>query len=46
MHNRSVAEIAAALNRREVSSEELTRHFLGRIARLDGQLNSFVTVTE
>ena len=46
MHNRSVAEIAAALDRREVSSEELTRHFLGRIARLDGQLNSFVTVTE
>ena len=46
MHNRSVAEIAAALSRREVSSEELTRHFLGRIARLDGQLNSFVTVTE
>ena len=45
MHNRSVAEIAAALDRREVSSEELTRHFLGRIARLDGQLNSFVTVT-
>ena len=46
MHNLSVAEIAAALSRREVSSEELTRHFLGRIARLDGQLNSFVTVTE
>ena len=45
MHNRSIAEIAAALDRREVSSEELTRHFLGRIARLDGQLNSFVTVT-
>ncbi len=46
MHNQSIAEIAAALDRREVSSEELTRHFLGRIARLDGPLNSFVTVTE
>ncbi len=46
MHNQSIAEIAAALDRREVSSEELTRHFLERIARLDGQLNSYVTVTE
>ncbi len=46
MHNHSITEIAAALDRREVSSEELTRHFLGRIARLDGQLNGYVTVTE
>jgi aspartyl-tRNA(Asn)/glutamyl-tRNA(Gln) amidotransferase subunit A len=46
MHNRSIAELSAALAARETSSEELTRHFLDRIGRLGGQLNSFITVTE
>jgi aspartyl-tRNA(Asn)/glutamyl-tRNA(Gln) amidotransferase subunit A len=46
MHNRSIAELSGALARREVSSEELTRHFLERIHRLDPQINSFITVTE
>ena len=46
MHDKSIAELANGLQRREFSSEELTRHFLERIARFDSQLNSFVTPTE
>ncbi|MEJ2552573.1 MAG: Asp-tRNA(Asn)/Glu-tRNA(Gln) amidotransferase subunit GatA [Gammaproteobacteria bacterium] len=46
MHNRSLAELAAALRAKECSSMELTRHFLERIRRLDERLNSFITVTE
>jgi aspartyl-tRNA(Asn)/glutamyl-tRNA(Gln) amidotransferase subunit A len=46
MHNRSLAELAAALRAKECSSVELTRHFLERIRRLDERLNSFITVTE
>jgi aspartyl-tRNA(Asn)/glutamyl-tRNA(Gln) amidotransferase subunit A len=46
MHNKTISELAQALRRREVSSTELTRHFLTRIARFDGELNSYVTVTE
>ena len=45
-HQATLAELAAALRAREVSSEELTRAYLERIARLDPELNSFVTVTE
>ena len=29
----------------QFSSVELTQHYLDRIARLDGQINSFITVT-
>jgi aspartyl-tRNA(Asn)/glutamyl-tRNA(Gln) amidotransferase subunit A len=46
MHNLSIRALAAALAAREVSSEELTRHFLRRIAELDASLNSFITVSE
>ncbi|MCC6710122.1 MAG: Asp-tRNA(Asn)/Glu-tRNA(Gln) amidotransferase subunit GatA [Gammaproteobacteria bacterium] len=41
---RSVASLAAGLARGEYSSVELTRHYLDRIAALDGALNSFITV--
>jgi len=41
----SLRDQASALKRREVSSVELTRHYLDRIGRLDAGLNSFVTVT-
>ena len=43
---RSVAELAAALERREISSVELTRLYLDRIARLDPKLNAFISVDE
>ena len=37
--------MSAALGRGEFSSEELTRACLARVGALDGQLNSFITVT-
>ncbi len=46
MHDKSVSQLSAALQRKDVSSEELTRHFLERIARLDERLNSFISVVE
>jgi len=45
MHNKTLAELAAHLQAKACSSEELTRGFLERIGRLDPQLNSFITVT-
>lgn len=41
---RSIAQLADGLARGDYSSVELTRHYLGRIAALDPQLNSFITV--
>src|SRR6185436_7651018 len=41
----TLTQAASALRRRAISSEELTRHCLERIARLDPALNSFITVT-
>ena len=46
MHNRTLAQLAAALRAKEFSSVELTRHYLDRIKKYDGELNSFITVTE
>ena len=45
MHNLTIAELVAGLRRRDFTSQELTRHFLARIERLDPRLNSFITVT-
>ena len=46
MHNKTLAQLSAGIKSGEFSSEELTRAFLQRISQLDGQLNSFITVTE
>jgi aspartyl-tRNA(Asn)/glutamyl-tRNA(Gln) amidotransferase subunit A len=46
MHHRTLAELARSLRSKECSSTELTRHFLDRIRRLDGGLNSFITLCE
>ncbi len=46
MHDKTLSELAAGLKQREFSSQELTRHFLDRIARHNETLNAFVTVTE
>ncbi|MEW6648043.1 MAG: Asp-tRNA(Asn)/Glu-tRNA(Gln) amidotransferase subunit GatA [Pseudomonadota bacterium] len=45
MHNKTLTELSAGLAGGAFSSVELTRHFLERIARHDGGLNSFITVT-
>ncbi|MFP5441032.1 MAG: Asp-tRNA(Asn)/Glu-tRNA(Gln) amidotransferase subunit GatA [Gammaproteobacteria bacterium] len=45
MHRQTLAELSRALAAGQVSSVELTRHFLGRIAGHDPKLNSFITVT-
>jgi aspartyl-tRNA(Asn)/glutamyl-tRNA(Gln) amidotransferase subunit A len=42
----TLAQAAAALQRRSISSEELTKLCLARIKKLDSRLNSFITVTE
>ncbi|HVK98955.1 MAG TPA: Asp-tRNA(Asn)/Glu-tRNA(Gln) amidotransferase subunit GatA, partial [Dongiaceae bacterium] len=45
MHDKTLKQLADALAARQVSSVELTRHFLDRITKFDPQLNSFITVT-
>ncbi|MFT4582641.1 MAG: aspartyl-tRNA(Asn)/glutamyl-tRNA(Gln) amidotransferase subunit A [Gammaproteobacteria bacterium] len=42
----TVAGIANALVKREISSVEITRHYLERISTLDGQINSYITICE
>ncbi|GGL95927.1 glutamyl-tRNA(Gln) amidotransferase subunit A [Pseudomonas asuensis] len=46
MHTLTLAEISRALSAKEFSAEELTRALLDRIAQVDPELNSFITVTE
>ena len=46
MHNKTLAELSAGIKSGEFSSEELTRSYIQRIQQLDGELNSFITVTE
>lgn len=45
MHQLTLAEIARGLKDKSFSSAELTDALLARIAQLDPQLNSFITVT-
>jgi aspartyl-tRNA(Asn)/glutamyl-tRNA(Gln) amidotransferase subunit A len=42
--NSSLSELAAALRQKKISAVELTRLHLERIARLNGELNAFITV--
>jgi len=46
MHDKTLAELARYLENGACSSEELTRHYLERIAALDPQLNSYITTAE
>ena len=46
MHNKTLAQISQDLKAGEYSSVEVTQHFLDRIKNLDGQYNSFITVTD
>ena len=46
MHRKTIAELSQALQQREISSAELTRHMLQRISSFDDRLNAFISVTE
>ena len=46
MHNKTIIELKKAIDKKEISSLELTNHFLNRIKNLDSNLNSFITLTE
>jgi aspartyl-tRNA(Asn)/glutamyl-tRNA(Gln) amidotransferase subunit A len=45
LHNLNIGELADRLGKRQISSVELTRHFLARIERLNPALNAFITLT-
>ncbi|HXC10127.1 MAG TPA: Asp-tRNA(Asn)/Glu-tRNA(Gln) amidotransferase subunit GatA [Steroidobacteraceae bacterium] len=45
LHNLSIGELGRALRAGKTSSVEITRHFLGRIERLNPALNALITVT-
>ena len=46
MHGKTMTELSDGLRRKEFSAVELARHYLGRIATANEQLNAVVTVTE
>ncbi|MCX4188385.1 Asp-tRNA(Asn)/Glu-tRNA(Gln) amidotransferase subunit GatA [Methylophaga sp. OBS4] len=46
MHNKSLSELSAALHNGDISSVELTQHYLDRIKAHNDNLNAFITVTE
>jgi len=45
LHDQTAAQQLRALRRREISSRELTEHYLARIDRLGAPLGAFVTVS-
>ena len=45
MHDKTLTQLAASLKSGEFSSRELTSHYLRKIEKADGTLNSFITVT-
>ena len=46
MHNKTVSELKKDLEKKKISSVELTKHFIDRIKSIDSQLNSFISLTE
>jgi aspartyl-tRNA(Asn)/glutamyl-tRNA(Gln) amidotransferase subunit A len=44
--NSTLSELAGALEAKRISSVELTRLYLERVSRLNGELNAFITVAE
>jgi len=46
MINKSLAELSVGLQTGKFSSVELTQHYLDRIVQFDGEINSFITVTD
>ena len=46
MYNKSLRQLSDSLQKKELSSVELTQYFLARIKRLDTNLNSVITLNE
>lgn len=46
MHTKTISELLNCLNKKECSSEELTKLYLNRIQQHDKKLNTFITITE
>ena len=46
MHTKTLSELSAALHNGDISSVELTQHYLDRINTYNGELNAFITVAE
>lgn len=46
MHNKSLIELSASLHNGEISSVELTQHYLDRINAHNDSLNAFITVSD
>ncbi len=46
LHTKTLKQLSDELQNKNVSSVELTQHFLERIEKFDAELNSFVTVTK
>ena len=46
MHNKTLSELSALLHNGDITSVELTQHFLNRIKTHNGNLNAFISVTE
>ncbi|WP_139851274.1 Asp-tRNA(Asn)/Glu-tRNA(Gln) amidotransferase subunit GatA [Acinetobacter pullicarnis] len=45
LHRFSIREMAEGLKTAQFSSRELTQHYLDRIAKIDSQIKSYITVT-
>jgi aspartyl-tRNA(Asn)/glutamyl-tRNA(Gln) amidotransferase subunit A len=46
MYQSTLAELSAALEAKQISSEELTRTYLDRCKKYNGDLNCFITINE
>ncbi|MEA3405694.1 MAG: Asp-tRNA(Asn)/Glu-tRNA(Gln) amidotransferase subunit GatA [Pseudomonadota bacterium] len=45
MHNLTIKQMSEKLQSGEITSVQLTQHYLDRISKYDGELNAYVTVT-
>jgi aspartyl-tRNA(Asn)/glutamyl-tRNA(Gln) amidotransferase subunit A len=46
MHNKSLSQLSDALHSGDISSVELTQHYIDRIKQHNDDINAFITVTE
>lgn len=45
MHTKTLTDLSKALTNKEISSVELTQHFIDRIKQYDSTINSYITAT-